>query len=1016
MWGRHASLWTVTAPACPPLQLARWLVPGTDPDVALAYAELSSRAREESFGLEDEIVFVDVETTGFDPHRDHLIEVAAVLARGPEVLDRFSTLVDPGIAIPPETTALTGIDDGAVAGSPSAEGAVTKLLAFVGDRRMVAHNAPFDAAFIAAVAGPRADGRWIDSLPLSRIALPRLRSHRLCDLADAFGLTRASHRAPEDTESLAGLWRVLLCGLSLLPAEVLRTIASVYAGGTDAGFAGASGRRALGDVVAQVAGSLPGRPAPLDLRTLRGERTRGRLGEDLPDADELPLACPSPEQVLAEFGEAGLVGAMYAGFEPRSEQSRMAEEVLAAFRDGRHLAVEAGTGVGKSVAYLVPATRFALDNGCAVGVATKTNSLLDQLVHGELPALADALREQRGEELRFVAVKGYDNYPCLRKLEREIAVGADVTGAGANGAGATGAGAGNGGRGAERADALAALIAWVAQSSAGDLDAVNIHWLPEIRDAIAARAAECEGKRCRFRNAGCFVHGARKAAASAHVVVTNHALLFRDLVSEMGVLPPIRHWIVDEAHAAEDEARGQLSLSASASELSAQLLSLGGGGRGGILDGLRPLVDSVDGDPAALREAIARCAESASLARTLTTSFFDFVGDLAPWRGDYDRSEARVTVQMREEGAWGTAAGVGRSLVRRLGELLDGARVLVTALEESADESLREVRLDLIGALSRVAEQREALATVLDGSDDTYVYSLSADRRRGTGDAVGAELLDVGDALAEHFYPRTRAVVFTSATIATGEGFAHFAARVGLDRLPEDAWTSLRLRSSYDFERQMAVFLPEDLPEPVGQSSPAHRGYVLALADLLERLHLALGGSALTLFTNRREMEEVHRIVADRLHQEGLRVLLQGRGVSRKRLRDEFIADETISLFATRSFWEGFDAKGDTLRCVIVPRLPFGQLGDPLLEERRERDRDWWEKWYLPQAILELKQAAGRLIRSSTDTGCLVLADARLVSGKPYARRFLEALPVRDVERLRADQVIAEVERRFGRA
>lgn len=995
----------MTVPVCPSLPLAHWLAPGTDSDIAAAYAELPARALEESFGLEDEIVFLDVETTGFDPARDHLVEVAAVLARGPEVLASYSTLVDPGIPVPSETTALTGIDDEAVDGAPSPEAAVTRLLEFADDRRVVAHNAGFDAAFVAAIAGGRLDGRWIDSLPISRVALPRLRSHRLCDLADAFGLARASHRAPDDAASLAAVWRVLLCGLSLLPREVLRAVAAL---------APPEKRWAVAEVVSQVAGSLPGKPSPLDLRALRAERVRASRADDLPDADEVPLRCPEAEQVLGEFGQEGLVGAMYDGFEPRSEQARMAEAVLDALREGRHAAIEAGTGVGKSVAYLVPAARFALDNGVALGVATKTNALLDQLVYGELPALARALAA-RGEDLRFVAVKGYDNYPCLRRLERAVLDGGD------DGAPA---------RGFERAEALAALLAWVAQTTAGDLDAINLHWRPEMRELIAARAAECDGKRCRFRKNGCFVHTARRAAASAHVVVTNHALLFRDLVSPHAVLPPIRHWIVDEAHAAEDEARGQLSLRAGHAELAALLLALGGTGRGGVLDAVSSGLGTLEGDPAPVREAVARSAESAGLARTLTASFFDFVKDLAPAQREYDRAEVRVTPAMREGAAWGTAAGVGRSLARRLGDLLDRGRVLVSALEEVSDDRLREARADLVGALTRLAEQRDALAEVLDGSDESYVYSLTADKRRAAGgDVVTAALLDVGEALAEQFYARLRSVIFTSATIATGDAaleaeptaavpdpaFAHFAARVGLDRLEPGAWDALRLRSSYDFERQMAVFVPVDLPEPVGANSAGHPEYMRRLVGLLERVHLALGGSTLTLFTNRREMDAAHAPVADALHREGLRLLLQGRGVSRKRLRDEFVADETVSLFATRSFWEGFDAPGDTLRCVVIPRLPFGQLGDPLLEERRERYHDWWEKWYLPQAILELKQAAGRLIRSSADEGCLVLADTRLAGPRPYARRFLDALPVRDVEMLTAEEVAESIERRFGR-
>jgi ATP-dependent DNA helicase DinG len=163
-------------------------------------------------------------------------------------------------------------------------------------------------------------------------------------------------------------------------------------------------------------------------------------------------------------------------------------------------------------------------------------------------------------------------------------------------------------------------------------------------------------------------------------------------------------------------------------------------------------------------------------------------------------------------------------------------------------------------------------------------------------------------------------------------------------------------------------------------------------------------------------MDELYVRCAGPLEEHGLRLLLQGRGISNKRVRDEFLADERVSLFATKSFWEGFDAKGDTLRCVVVAKLPFGRVRDPLYEERQERfGRRAWDDFYLPEAILELKQAAGRLIRSSTDTGCVVIADGRLTSGKPYARRFLEALPVSDVEIVPGAELVDRVRARFGR-
>ena len=249
----------------------------------------------------------------------------------------------------------------------------------------------------------------------------------------------------------------------------------------------------------------------------------------------------------------------------------MARAVLHAFETAGNVAIEAGTGVGKSVAYLVPAAVFATDNRVGVGVATKTNALMDQLVYHELPRLREAL----GGELRYVALKGYEHYPCLRKLERfasEFDARSDT----------------------ERVGAAAVLLAWVAQSSWGDLDAVNLHWRRDVRAGVQASQADCTRRRCRYYPNLCYLHGVRRRAASAHIVVTNHALLFRDVVAQGGILPPLRHWIVDEAHAAESEARKQLTVGAAHTELSAVLSALHKG-RSGLLESVRRAVHGGEG-------------------------------------------------------------------------------------------------------------------------------------------------------------------------------------------------------------------------------------------------------------------------------------------------------------------------------------------------------------------------------------------------------------------------------------
>jgi len=964
--------------------LASYLLPGTDPDVAAAYASLAERAPVTLFGFEEETAFLDLETTGFDPAHDEIIEMAVLLSRGPDVLERWSTLVRPRRPIPREATQLTGIDDELAADAPPLESGIAHLAETIGSRNIVAHNATFDRTFLErGGCGPsRLRGAWIDSLEIARIALPRMRSHRLADLARAFGVPEGrSHRAPDDTEALFHVWRIALTALSDLPPAVLHELGRVSA--ATPGWSASA-------IFTHLAAGVSARP--FDLRQLRTDRLRAERHQALADACEIELTAPEPAEVLGEFGPDGVVGRMYEAYETRDEQARMAEAVLDAFSSSRCAAVEAGTGVGKSVAYLVPATRFALRNGVPVGVATKTNTLMDQLVHRELPRLTEAL----GDGLRFTALKGYEHYLCLRKLQRLLGDPPADT---------------------ETIAALAMLLAWTAQTSWGDKEAINVHWPPALRAQVLASVSDCTKKRCRFFPNHCYLHGVRRRAGAAHIVVTNHALLFRDLTTDGGILPPIRHWIVDEAHAAEAEARDQLSVGTSHAELRGILGGLHAKGRGGYLDALRGKVAlERDEDARSTLTTIDEMRDLAEQATTIADSFFDFVKDLGQGTSSaYDRSELRVTAALRDTGAWGTAAGVGRSLAKRLEAIVQRGRTLITALEAGAD-TYAELRADLVGQLTGLAEQLEGLAMVLDGADERFVYSVTVDRRRDQpAERLDAFLLDVGEALAEQLYPKVYSVVYTSATMATGNDFSHFARAVGLDRLGEDGFRALRLESSYDFERQMAVFVPTDLPEPCQPSARGYAAYLEALTELLFDVHVAMGGSVLTLFTNRRDMDELFRRLVEPLDRKGLRLLVQSRGVSRKRVADEFIADERVSLFATKSFWEGFDAKGDTLRCVVIPRLPFGPVNDPVLEERRDRDAAWWEHHYLPEAVLELKQAAGRLIRSRTDEGCLVLADSRLVGEKSYVGRFLESLPVRDVERLPAEGIGTVLRERFGR-
>lgn len=961
------------------------ITPGTDKDVVDAYRTLAERARTRRFGLlEDDVIVLDTETTGLDFKACELIEVAAARLRGTEIVEEFDMFVHPQSPIPPEIVELTGITNQMVADAADAATVMEAFCAFAGDEPLIAHNAVFDHHFLKKGAGHDVGAVWIDSLELSRIVLPCLSSHKLTDLSRAFGVTPSTHRAIDDVRALCGVWRVLLTAASDLPAGLLGYLANLYP----------EVPWSYRPVFTQIAAEFP--DVPFSLRDARVERCGHREASARPDARDLAergaLSFPSPDEVAAQFGPDGVVRRMYDGFEPRDEQVVMARTVAEAFAENRMAAIEAGTGVGKSIAYLLPAAMLAQRNGVTVGVATKSNALADQLMNHELPLLSRAL----DKPLSYVALKGYDNYPCLRKVERLAYLGHRPA-RGADGVREMPADVPAPSE--DLLNAIAAIASFAVQSAEGDLNSLGIRWGKVMRSDLTCAVGECQKRRCPFFPNRCFLHGARRRAAAADVVVTNHSLLFRTAGSDIDVLPPIRRWVVDEAHSCEDEARRQWAMTVNSREVTSAFDKLGSAS-GGALGGLAKEATGVEG-AGTLIACVSKAASEASRAVVAASTFFDDVRRLVPRqrkRGGYETEVVWLNAEVRASEAFAAVEESGRAFEERLDAVVTHAQEAADASADPAsapagrNDDLAARRDELVAVISTLSETLVALRLILDGSNERYVYSLGVNQRRGYESfELAAELVDVGSELARRWYPEVDSVVYSSATIAVGDEFGHFNHQVGFDELPPHSYLDLRLDSSYDFENHMSVLVANDIPEP---NAP---GYLDALARLLVGVHEAMGGSVLTLFTNRHDMEETFRVVEPELARHGQMLLCQESGANVRHLRERFVAEKGSSLFALRSFWEGFDAAGDTLRCVVIPKLPFQRPTDPIALERDRREKNSWSKYALPDAVLTMKQAAGRLIRTSSDHGCLVLADRRLLS-KGYGKVFLRALPKRSYD------------------
>lgn len=976
-----------------PGQLGKFISDGTPLDVVERYASLPARARAESFGpFDGNVVVLDTETTGISLNHDELTQIAAARMEDGEIVDWYVTFVNPGKKIPEDVAHLTNIHDSDVSNAPVPSEALAGLVEFVGDAIVVAHNAEFDRNFTTKhPAGyPLLQNTWVDSLDLSRIALPRMKSHRLIDLVKAFGAPLSTHRADEDVAATCALFRILLAAVQTMPPMLIREIA---------GMADESQWPTV--TVFKYFESQLSRDdtPPFSLRALRRNRVGKVDMRPLIDADDIAadpgrsLMFPTAESIDRAFTSEGVIGSLYDHYEQRDEQRAMAEAVRSAFACSRNLVVEAGTGVGKSMAYLLPAACVARDNGINIGVATKTNALLDQLVYHELPALSEAL----GGDLTYASLKGFSHYPCLHRVERLVVEGPRMRMVGKEEK--------------HQAPALASLLSFIEQTEYDDIDSLKIDYRTVPRWSITTTSHDCLRRKCPFFGASCFVHGARRRAEASNIVVTNHSLLFCDLAADGGLLPPIRYWVVDEAHGAENEARRAFSLELAEEDILSLAVRVSSeesrknvfvrAERTVVMPGKESSATLFFGLTAKARSAGAAFAEAAAdfCAHMKDLLFFD-----ANKRSKgYENVDLWINDEIRASSHFQVLVVTGRAMAERAEKLVTTCQELVGYLEDA--EGAAVVQREIAAIAMELKEIIRNVEVICLQGPEQYVYSASLSRKNDRSrNKLEALLLNVGQTLNETLYANTHSVVFASATLAVGDSFDGFEAAMGLGESEFSQTDELMLSSSYDFDAHMTVYVVNDMPEPNDAA------YLDALQRLLVGTHRAQQGSMLTLFTNRREMERCFEEVQPALKKDDLRLVCQKWGVSVKGLRDDFLADEHLSLFALKSFWEGFDAPGATLRGVVIPKLPFAKPTDPLSCERAARDDAAWRRYVLPAAVLEVKQAAGRLIRKADDRGVLILADKRLVT-KGYGKTFLRSLPSQNIKFCSTDEIVAELAR-----
>ncbi|MDR3621659.1 MAG: helicase C-terminal domain-containing protein [Paludisphaera borealis] len=636
------------------------------------------------------------------------------------------------------------------------------------------------------------------------------------------------------------------------------------------------------------------------------------------------------------LGPDGAVARRLKSYEVREQQLQMADAVAKAIEDRHHLVVEAGTGVGKSFAYLVPAIMAAVEMKKKIVVSTHTIALQEQLLSKDIPFL----RSVMPQEFSAVLVKGRGNYVSLRRLD--VAVSRQATTF----------------QSADDLDQLASMRMWAGRTQDGTRSDLDFRPNPGVWDAVQSENGNCLGRECP-RHKECFYFKARRRVWTANLLIVNHALFVSDLAlraSGFGLLPDYDVAIFDEAHTLEAVAGEHLGL---------QLSNVG------VDYTLARLYNDRTKKGTLVYHHMLEAIEQVRRVRTASEDFFEVVAQWHAKQGSSGNGRVRKPIDL--------SAALAEEL-RKLGNAIDRG---------SEDVAELDTRIELSSAAERCEGLADQVQSWVRQSAEQQVYWVESENKGRRRIRLASAPLDVGPTLRKTLFEQVPTCVLTSATLCVGSPpkFDFLKSRLGLTRAE-----TLALGSPFDYPRQVKIHLARNLPDPSEQPQDYERQVITAIAHYLEQTQ----GKAFVLFTSYRMLDAAARALTPWLAKRNIALFAQSDGMPRSKMVEAFKADVDSVIFGADSFWQGVDVPGESLSNVIIVRLPFSVPSHPLLEARleeiRRRGGNPFVEYQIPEAVIKLKQGFGRLIRTRTDQGIVAILDPRVLT-KPYGKTFLNSLP-----------------------
>lgn len=910
-------------------------------------------------------VVIDFETTGNSAAKgDRIIQIGAVVVEAGQITDRYSTFIQPGVPIPPFIEQLTGINDDMVKDAPLFEEVAPKLLQMLEGAYFVAHNVMFDYSFLQGELDrcgySRLSMPLIDTVELSRLLLLGADGYQLGMLAEYLGLEHENpHQADSDAEVTAMLLMHLLEKLEALPLLALERLSPFVK------KLQSSLENIVSDMISDKSVFLADEETYDFYRKLALKKTAKQNTEEYYD-DLESVDASDLEQKLQKH---------MAHYEIRESQQKMVELVDEALHSNQHLVIEAGTGVGKSLGYLIPGVRFAKEKDRPLVVSTHTVQLQQQLLERDVPLLKKIMPF----DFTATLLKGRNHYLCLRKFEHTLQDHHEDN--------------------YDTNFTKAQLIIWLTETEQGDVEELSmasggkLFW-----NTVKSDANSCLNHRCPWFSR-CYYHKQRRAAHESDLVITNHALLFTDLKSDSQLLPSYKEAVLDEAHHIEEVVSDHFGKETDYFTFLKLLDRLSSTESDGMMNTLKELSDLLE-----VPKYETYLAKWDSLFLDVKNELDDLFKQIkmicvtkakSSRSSELSKQTLRYTSEDIESALWEPVLEMEERVKQYISDLVKPVKRLLKSFdqfEEHLTVKQKGFLVDIEGLLNDLQDEAAVLHHLLSCPLSQEVYWMEAESK-GPRHAVTlyAKPVEIDQILADQFFGKKSSVVLTSATMSVKNKFSYISERLGLfDFGPLNA----QLPSPFKYEEQAKLMVPTDIPliNEVDQKT-----FVSKISTSLYEIAKVTKGRMLVLFTSYEMLKETHSAFKSLMDQEEFVLIAQGvDSGSRARLTKNFQRFDNSILFGTNSFWEGIDIPGDDLSCLVIIRLPFTPPDQPVMAAKSEKLKaEGGNPFYdlsLPQAIIRFKQGFGRLVRSSRDKGAVFVFDRRMIETR-YGKSFIQSLP-----------------------